>query len=311
METKHPRRPSLEHLGPVMELSSLVTAATTIDLLNQVSPGAPAARLTGYPVNSYEDIVHTVARARTSDMEFVASADMAHAARPQAPGQPVPKTVRFQLISPESPHTTARLPMRVAIYPHDTTESIVTTVKNFYGLYSSPTLSKGVSFEDEAGNTLIARYENFRDAMVVYVRVVEEPTASAVAFGPQPYHAAPVGAQAFLNGDDYPAPAASQHGQHISRPASRTSRRRSPSPNSGRGRRSTSASTNSKIRSRLPRKSSGTLGSVAAATVTKAIRTETFHSLADPETGCRVGNGSVWSPAGSDAVDASVNGAKN
>ena len=213
-----------------------------------------------------------------------------------------PKTVRFQLITPESPHTTARLPMRVQIYPHDATDSIVTTVKNFYGLYSSPTSSKGVSFEDEAGNTMIARYENFRDKMVVYVRVIEEPALSPSAFASRNYHSPPaLGAHhppygssgshayaaqgqpsppshAYPHGDangspshptsasannapttsSYFAPVSSlqhffhlqeHHGEHILRPGSRTSRKRSLSPGVGHGdRRSTS--TNSKNRSR-------------------------------------------------------------
>jgi len=150
-----------------------------------------------------------------------------------------PKCVAFELLFPESPQYRARLPMRVRIYPHDTTESIVTTVKNFYGLYSSPTTSKGVSFEDEQGNTLIARYENFSDNMVVYVRVNEEPLQ------PHPSQS-PVGAAAapHHHGEAYPLPAPVAYGPNISRPNSRTSRRRSPSPNSTPGRRSASAGTN-------------------------------------------------------------------
>jgi hypothetical protein len=160
-----------------------------------------------------------------------------------SPKQPVsPKNVAFELLFPESPQYRARLPMRVQIYPHDTTDSIVTTVKNFYGLYSGPTGSKGVSFEDEQGNTLIARYENFRNNMVVYVRVIEEPPSNSAAFGAHPYHSTPVGAQAYYAGESYPLQAPQRFGQDISRPNSRTSRKRSPSPNSGRGRRSTSAS---------------------------------------------------------------------
>lgn len=156
-----------------------------------------------------------------------------------------PKTVAFELLFPESPKYRARLPLRVSIFPHDTTDSIVTTVKNFYGLYSGPTVSKGVSFEDEQGNTLIARYENFRNNMVVYVRVIEEASPAPGTFGPHPYHAAPVTAQAFYNGDSYPLQAPQQPApQSIPRPASRSPRRRSPSPNT-RGRRSASASTNS------------------------------------------------------------------
>lgn len=162
---------------------------------------------------------------------------------PSKASRPSPKSVKFELVSPESPQYRARLPMRVQIYPHDTTESIVTTVKNFYGLYSSPTSSKGVSFEDEKGNTLIARYENFRNNMVVYVRVIEETPPAPAPFNAPPYQPAPVSAQPFYNGDGFPAHPPQQYGPHISRPTSRTSRRRSPSPN-GRGRRSASASTN-------------------------------------------------------------------
>lgn len=163
-----------------------------------------------------------------------------------------PKAVRFELVSPESREHKARLPMRVQIFPHDTTDSIITTVKNFYGLYSSPTSSKGVSFEDDHGNTIIARYENFRHDMDVYVRVIEEGLPALGAYGPQPYQSLAVGAQPYYNSDGYPI-AATQPStqQHTSRPDSRASRRRSVSPNSGRGRRSASTSTNDKnVRSR-------------------------------------------------------------
>jgi len=97
-------------------------------------------------------------------------------------GSPTTKSVVFELLFPELPQS--RLPMRVQISPHDTTDSIVTTVKNFYGLYASPASTKGVSFEDEQGNTLIARYENLRNNMVVYVRVAEEPPPPPGTYGP-------------------------------------------------------------------------------------------------------------------------------
>ena len=51
-----------------------------------------------------------------------------------SPRQPVaPKHVQFQLLFTQSPQYRARLPLRVQIYPHDDTESIISTVKNFYG----------------------------------------------------------------------------------------------------------------------------------------------------------------------------------
>lgn len=157
-----------------------------------------------------------------------------------------PKNVAFELLFPE-PQYRARLPMRVQIYPHDTTDSIVTTVKNFYGLYSSPTTSKGVSFEDQKGNTLIARYENFYNNMVVYVRVTEEssphrspplpPTYDQVSTGPEPRYVT----------EAFPLQAPPRFGPEAPRVSSRSPQRRSVSPNSGglRGRRSASANTNS------------------------------------------------------------------
>lgn len=174
-----------------------------------------------------------------------------------------PKNVAFELLFMESPQYRARLPMRVQIYPHDTTDSIVTTVKNFYGLYSGPTGSKGVSFEDQHGNTLIARYENFRNNMVVYVRVIEEPPAASTDFSQQTFHQPSIGtAESYYEQDGYqsqqtllppPPPLQQQqqqqpqrYAQDIARPSSRASRRRSPSPNGSRGRRSDSASTNEK-----------------------------------------------------------------
>ncbi|KAF4987703.1 hypothetical protein FDECE_15332, partial [Fusarium decemcellulare] len=157
-----------------------------------------------------------------------------------------PKNVAFELLFRESPQYRARLPMRVQIYPHDTTDSIVTTVKNFYGLYSGPTGSKGVSFEDDHGNTLIARYENFRNNMIVYVRVIEEPPVNPAAYAPHPYQSPSVGAHPYYADNGYPPHQAPRFAQDISRPTSPSSRRRSPSPNTARGRRSASTSTNGK-----------------------------------------------------------------
>lgn len=101
--------------------------------------------------------------------------------RPSAPlnadGRPSPSTrqqkqVTFELLFPEGQNR-ARLPMRVMISPHDTTESIITTVKNFYGLYEGP----GLIFQDHAQNILIASYDNFHHGMTVHVNIIApEPT---------------------------------------------------------------------------------------------------------------------------------------
>ncbi|KAJ3569753.1 hypothetical protein NPX13_g5975 [Xylaria arbuscula] len=140
-----------------------------------------------------------------------------------------PKHVQFQLLFPQSPQYRARLPLRVQIFPHDDTESIISTVKNFYGLYHGVA---GISFEDDRNNTLIARYENFSNNMVVYVRVIEDPSAPAGPFNSAAFQPASL---------EYTA---HQLGHHTSRPGSRSSRRRSPSPSGNSGRRSTSVSTN-------------------------------------------------------------------
>lgn len=79
-----------------------------------------------------------------------------------------PKSVCFELLLDERSKTRARIPLRVLVNTHDTAESIITTVKSFYGIYDG----NGVSFEDSAGNTLIASYDNFNHGSVVYVRSV-------------------------------------------------------------------------------------------------------------------------------------------
>ncbi|ESZ94285.1 hypothetical protein SBOR_5353 [Sclerotinia borealis F-4128] len=175
-------------------------------------------------------------------------------------GNPTPKSVAFELVFTQSPQQRARLPMRVQIFPHDTTDSIITTVKNFYGLYAGPGGAKGVSFEDEQGNTLIARYENFRNNMVVYVRVILEESSGA--YGPSPCSpGSPRLKQAYYPGDaqhlpPHPAQALS-YGQAIARPTSRTSQKRSTSPGQGRGRRSASASLNPSLPTKKSRSRSG------------------------------------------------------
>lgn len=169
---------------------------------------------------------------------------------------PAPKSVAFELLFPESPQYRARLPMRVQIFKHDTTESIVTTVKNFYGLYAS---TKGVSFENVHGETLIARYENLEHNSTVYVRVIDELSQSPNHYE-QTYHpqsTAPHQSYALEDLRQMPPPQALSYGQSESRPISRASHKRSVSPNSGRGRRSASASVNLPLPAKKPRSRSG------------------------------------------------------
>ncbi|KAI9894040.1 MAG: hypothetical protein M1814_004810 [Vezdaea aestivalis] len=174
----------------------------------------------------------------------------------------IPKYVAFELLFLDSPNYRARLPMRVNIFPHDTTDSIVTTVKNFYGLYEGPGGPKGISFEDANGNTLIARYENFSSNMTVFVRVLHEPEGSFAGYGPSSRPSASIDESRptyYLGDRDQISPLqpaqALTYGQPPSRPDSRVARLRSQSPNSGRGRRSVSA--NGKGQMKMARSRSG------------------------------------------------------
>ncbi|KAL8715370.1 MAG: hypothetical protein Q9220_000703 [cf. Caloplaca sp. 1 TL-2023] len=161
------------------------------------------------------------------------------------PSAPLPKNVAFELLF-DGAHTRARLPMRVQIFPHDTTDSIITTVKNFYGLYDGT--ATGVSFEDEQGNTLIARYENLKNNMVVYVRVIPDFVQPSLQHGPLGWpSASPISPDRVLQLDDafqMPPPAQLNHltnyEQPPSRPCSRLAHKRSVSPRNNHGRRSMS-----------------------------------------------------------------------
>jgi hypothetical protein len=156
--------------------------------------------------------------------------------------RPLPKHITFEYLLNDASQQRARLPMRVNIYPHDETESIITTVKNFYGLYDG----NGVSFEDREGNTLIARYENFSDKQIVYVRVVEDMGSGV---GTPSYVTSPRRPRL---GPAFEMAPAYGVAQSISRPSSRTAKKRSASPVSINGHRSNSVST-SKSRAKKSR----------------------------------------------------------
>ncbi|KAI9790344.1 MAG: hypothetical protein M1833_001945 [Piccolia ochrophora] len=204
----------------------------------------------------------------TNQADSAAATPTPYNLSPQA--SPKPKHVAFELLFPESPTYRARLPMRVQIFPHDTTDSIITTVKNFYGLYEGPGGAKGVSFEDQHGNTLIARYENFHNDMVIYVRVVLDLPNASAAYGPSPYLSESPSKPEFgiHNGSPHrmppPQPAqALTYGQQLSRPGSVVDRKQSLSP---RGRRSESAGVTNgaslkRSRSGLKSRASSTHGS--------------------------------------------------
>jgi hypothetical protein len=178
----------------------------------------------------------------SSMMDVYPSTETASAHDSLSPTKQVqPKHISFELLLPQSPQHKARLPMRVNIYPHDTTDSIITTVKNFYGLYER----RGVIFEDRHGTTLIARFENFEHGMVVYVRVSAEDL-DAEDYSPAPHQStvSPRRPRPHLDEAFQMLPPIIHHQAGI-RADSRNGRR-THSPQPGRGRRSASASTHAK-----------------------------------------------------------------
>lgn len=158
----------------------------------------------------------------------------------KTPTMPPAKSISFELLLDEGSKTRARIPLRVVLNTHDNTDSIITTVKNFYGIYDG----NGVSFEDALGNTLIASYDNLAPDSTVYVRIVLAPQAPPTTY--------PSGAHTSENtyeprrrpslGEPFQMlpPHMREQSHSPSRPASRVARKRSISPTQGRGRRSAS-----------------------------------------------------------------------
>jgi hypothetical protein len=178
----------------------------------------------------------------SSMMDVYPSTETASAHDSLSPTKQVqPKHVSFELLLPQSPQHRARLPMRVNIYPHDTTDSIITTVKNFYGLYER----RGVIFEDRHGTTLIARFENFEHGMVVYVRVSAEDL-DGEDYSPDPRQptASPRRPRPHLDEAFQMLPPIIHHQDGVR--ADSHNGRRTHSPQPGRGRRSASASTHAR-----------------------------------------------------------------
>lgn len=158
----------------------------------------------------------------------------------KTPAQTAPKQIAFELLLDEESRTRARIPLRILVHPQDATDSIVATVKNFYGIYEG----HGVSFEDLRGNPLVANYANLVDGMTVNVRTVPGPIYPMLAAQQSHYH--------HVNSAEAPRksnlgepfqmlpPHLHEASRSPSRPSSRLARKRSTSPQAQRGRRSAS-----------------------------------------------------------------------
>lgn len=237
-----------------MDVSNLISHDAPQEVrrqqVNHVGPSADQQRFHQYPTrhavmtngqHQPDQEISTPSTSHTPDGNQQAiSAGFDH-----SPASPTPKNVAFELLFEGATNFRARLPMRVQIFPHDTTDSIVTTVKNFYGLYEGA--AAGVSFEDDRGTTLIARYENLRNNMVVYVRVISDLSQTSQSQGQVAHHShSPSSTHRVPHLDEAlqmlpPQPAqALTYGQPLSRPSSRVSRKRSASPRQSRSQRSAS-----------------------------------------------------------------------
>lgn len=86
------------------------------------------------------------------------------------------KNVHFRLYSGVSE------PKTLHIFPHDTTDSITTTVKNMFGLGREE--DSALSFRDPEGRYMILQHENFEDGMTVNIHVEENPRHYSCQFRP-------------------------------------------------------------------------------------------------------------------------------
>ena len=151
------------------------------------------------------------------------------------------KSISFELLLDEGSKTRARIPLRVIVNHHDPTDSVIATVKNFYGIYDG----NGVSFEDSRGNTLIASYDNLDHNTTVYVRCVPgtSQAPSPLAHGQYAVPAPPEPQRQPSLGEPFQMmlpPHMREQSHSPSRSSSRLARKRSASPPQMRGRRSAS-----------------------------------------------------------------------
>ncbi|KAK6360654.1 hypothetical protein TWF730_006789 [Orbilia blumenaviensis] len=90
----------------------------------------------------------------------------------------MPKKVTFALITDPAEVTEGvdELPtVKFTINPHDTTESITTAIRSFFGLFSGdPNAAYRVSFEDESENRIILSYHNVRENQTIFVKALGE-----------------------------------------------------------------------------------------------------------------------------------------
>lgn len=150
-----------------------------------------------------------------------------------------PKNITFELLLDDESKTRARIPLRIPVHPQDVTDAIVARVKSFYGIYEG----YGVSFEDVRGNILMAHYKHLVDGMTVNVRAIADPVHSMSAAQHSFYQHVTGDAQrraSLAEPFQMLPPHMQEPSRSPSRPHSRLAKKRSPSPQTHRGRRSAS-----------------------------------------------------------------------
>jgi hypothetical protein len=90
-----------------------------------------------------------------------------------------PKEVTFVHITEDG--LRGRIPFRVNITPSDSVDDIISTVKNFFGIYNNGS----ISFEDAQGKMFIPRYENFIIGGTAFVRGMSFPAPDPDSFTPR------------------------------------------------------------------------------------------------------------------------------
>lgn len=89
-----------------------------------------------------------------------------------------PKEVTFVHINEDG--LRGRIPFRVNITPSDSVDDIISTVKNFFGIYNGGS----IGFEDSKGKMFIPRYENFTIGGTAFVRGTSFPAGDPDRFTP-------------------------------------------------------------------------------------------------------------------------------
>lgn len=98
--------------------------------------------------------------------------------------QPASKHVRFIHLLDGGEKN--RLTLSTKINTHDSTQSIIDAVRNFFGLFTCR-----LGFEDITGSHIIPSYDNFEDNATIYLRGDPDATAEPIQYALDPQNLSP------------------------------------------------------------------------------------------------------------------------